>query len=178
MIAYFLFYDYSTGKQAKLAFSKEFRHCNIITYDGEAWVNVEFDSTGLLTKVLDVPSGNALIRGLKSIKMLTAMIVVDIGERKKVLWKPLWGRSCNELDRYVSGVDIGLTFNPIHLYRKLLRYDGKRNYEILYAWRRHDGTIRRRRRPEPTHERPDGTTDQGESSGVRGEKTKPLSGKA
>lgn len=144
MIALFLFYNFSSGIQANLAFSKEFRHCNIITYDGEYWINVEFDSTGILTKVLDVPKGKALIRGLKTIQSLTAMIVVDIGERKKVAWKPLWGRTCNELDRYVSGVDVGLTFNPRHLHSKLLRYNGKRNYEILYAWRRQDGIIRRR----------------------------------
>jgi hypothetical protein len=136
MIALFLFYNHSTGIQAKLAFSKEFRHCNIITFDGEAWVNVEFDSCGLITRVLNVPSGNSLIRGLKSIKMLTAMVVVDIANRKKVCWKPFWVRSCNEIDRYASGIDVGLTLNPRHLYNKLLRYNGKRNYEIIHAWRR------------------------------------------
>lgn len=146
MIAYFLFYNYSTGVQANLAFSKEFRHCNVITFDGENWVNVEFDATGILTRVLDVNDGWSLIRGLKTIKVLTAMVVVDINERKKVAWKPFWVRSCNELDRYVAGIDLGFTFNPRHLYSKLLRYNGKRNYEILYAWRRQDGVLRRRQR--------------------------------
>ena len=136
MIAFFLFYNFSSGVQARLAFSKEFRHCNIITYDGDHWVNTEFDSSGIIIRVLDVPRGRALIRGLKTIQSLMAMVIVDISDRKKVAWKPWWVRSCNELDRYLSGVDIGFTFNPRHLYNKLLRYNGKRNYQILHAWRR------------------------------------------
>ncbi len=144
MISIFLFYNIATGVQAKLAFNKNFKHCNIITYDGQSWVNVEFDATGFLTRVLDVSSGRCLIRGLKSIQSLIAMVVVDVEVRKRVRWKPYIVRSCNEIDRYVSGVDIGLTFNPIHLYKKLLRYSGKRNYTIITHWRRDDGIFRRR----------------------------------
>jgi len=143
MIAIYLFYDIASGKQAWMGFSKEFRHCNVITYDGEHWINFDMDRLGIHSKVLDVPSGRALIRGLKVIKPLTAMVCVDIGERKGINWKPWWVRSCNELDRYLTGVDVGFTFNPMHLYRKLLGYNGRRNYEILYAWRRQDGIIRR-----------------------------------
>lgn len=136
MIAYFLFYNIATGKQAWLGFSNEYRHCNVITYDGFHWINFELDRKGIKTRVLDVNNGWALIRGLKTIKALSAMIVVEIGERKKIRWKPWWVRSCNELDRYLTGVDVGFTFNPRHLLSKLLRYNGSRNYEILYAWRR------------------------------------------
>jgi hypothetical protein len=143
MLAFFLFYNIATGKQARLAFSKDFRHCNIVTFDGAHWINIELDSTGLLTRVLDVNNGNALIRGLKHIKALTAMVVVDVEVRNKTMWKPFWVRSCNELDRYVAGVDVGFTFNPRHLYSKLLKYHGRRNYQIIYAWRRDDGIIRR-----------------------------------
>lgn len=144
MIAIFLFFDIANGKQAWMGFSKEFRHCNVITYDGAYWINFDFDRYGIQSRVLDVSRGWGLIRGLKIIKSLTGLVCVDIKQRKSISWKPYWVRSCNELDRYLTGVDVGFTFNPRHLYSKLLRYDNKRNYEILYAWRRQDGILRRR----------------------------------
>ncbi len=142
MIAYFLFYNEANGPQAWMGFSKEFSHCNIITFDGAHWVNFEMDKFGIHSRVLDVSSARGLIRGLKTIKGLTAMVCVEVGEPKAIRWKPWWVRSCNELGRYLSSVDVGFTFNPRHLYHKLLKYNGRRNYEILYAWRRSDGTIR------------------------------------
>lgn len=145
MIAYFLFYKVSSGVQAKLAFSSEFKHCNIVTFDGKYWIATEFDSTGIITRVIDVDNSESFMRGLKHIDSLVALVVVDITERKRHAWFPWWVRSCNELDRYISGVDIGFTFNPIHLFKKLLKYGGKRNYEILYAWRRSYGILWRGR---------------------------------
>jgi hypothetical protein len=164
MIAIFLFYKFANGKQAWLGLSKEFKHCNVITYDGEHWINFDMDRQGIHSKVLDVPNGNALLRGLKIIKLLTAMICVNVGERKKINWKPLWVKSCNELDRYLTGVDIGFTFNPMHLHRKLIKYSGRRNYEILYAWRRKDGDIWRRRRRSTRKCRLDEPANQAEPS--------------
>ncbi|MDQ8039629.1 MAG: hypothetical protein REH83_04410 [Rickettsiella sp.] len=38
--------------------------------------------------------------------------------------------------RYFSGVDVGWTFNPKHLYKELLKYKDQRNYELLAHWRR------------------------------------------
>ncbi len=136
MIAIFLFYNMSSGKQARLAFSKDFKHCNIITFDGEYWINYELDSYGIHTKVLETKDGVALLRGLKIIKPLLSTITVWINDPVKINWKPLWVKSCNEFDRYVSGVDIGFTWNPRHLYSKLIKYDKKRNFEILQLWRR------------------------------------------
>lgn len=136
MIAIFLFYNIATGRQAKLAFSKDFKHCNIITYDGESWVSYDIDGYGIHTRVLDVTDGQKLLRSLRIIKTLTATICVSVKEKHFNPWKPFWVRSCNEFNRHISGVDINFTFNPCHLYKKLLRYDGKRNYEVLSAWRR------------------------------------------
>ena len=135
MICFFCFYNVSSGVQAKLAFSKVFKHCNIITFDGDTWLVHEFDLTGIHAKRVKVFSSSSFIRGLKYIDCLRAMIVVDVGEKAPVTWKPYIVRSCNELDRYISGVDTGFTFNPKHLYNKLIKYNGS-NYEILYHWRR------------------------------------------
>ncbi len=136
MIAIFLFYNYSNGIQAKLAFSKTFKHCNIITYDGEFWVTYELDQHGVHTRVLDAKDGVALLRGVRIIKQLISTITVYIDNPTRFNWKPWWVRSCNEFNRYIASVDIGFTFNPRHLYSKLLKYDKKRNYEILQHWRR------------------------------------------
>ena len=143
MIAVFIFYSKATGIQASLAFSKEFRHCNIITYDGSDWIMLDFDRTGLLTRKINCVDGAQLVRNLHVIKDITSIITVDIQDRAKIAWKPWWVRSCNEICRYASGVDIGFTFNPVHLYRKLLKYNLKRNYEVISAWRRDHGNIRR-----------------------------------
>lgn len=135
MICVFCFYNISSGIQSPLSFSDTFKHCNIITYDGEMWICTEFDLKGIHWRKVDAVSGSSLIRGLKHISNLIAMVVVDVGCRKSICWKPFIVRSCNELDRYISGVDVGFTFNPKHLYNKLLKHNHT-NYDILYAWER------------------------------------------
>lgn len=139
MIAFIIFYGKAHGVQAALAFSSEFRHVNIITFDGRDWIMLDFDRTGLLTRKIHCTDGTQLFRSLRVLRDITAVVAVDVGERHKVCWKPFWVRSCNEIVRYASGIDIGFTFNPVHLYKKLLRYDQIRNYTILTAWRRKNG---------------------------------------
>ena len=135
MICFFCFYNISSGIQAKLSFSKTFKHCNIITCDGKTWLVTEFDSNGIHMHSINVNKSSSLIRGLKYIDSLIGLIVVEVTKKSSIKWKPYIVRSCNELDRYISGVDIGFTFNPKHLYNKLLRFNGN-GYEILYHWRR------------------------------------------
>ena len=135
MICFFCFYNISTGIQAKLAFDKDFKHSNIITFDGEIYLCMDFDSHGIHIRQITAPNSAALIRGLKYVDCLISIVAVEIEERMTLLWKPYMVRSCNEIDRYISGIDIGFTFNPKHLYNKLLRYNGS-NYKILYHWRR------------------------------------------
>ena len=138
MIAVYIFYSKATGIQSWLSFSKEFKHCNIITYDGKDWIMLDLDRTGLLTRRIKCNDGDTLIRNLPHIPEITAIISVDVKDRVRVAWKPFWVRSCNEICRYASGVDIGISFNPVHLYNKLIKYDGS-NYEILSHWRRSHG---------------------------------------
>lgn len=135
MLHFFCFYNQATGPQAKLAFSHKFKHVNLISFDGEFWIASEFDATGFNFRKLNVSRGTSLIRGLKFIDTLTALVVVDVKEKSKIMWKPYLVRSCNEIDRYISGVDIGFTFNPKHLYNKLQKYAGS-NYDIIYIWER------------------------------------------
>ena len=135
MIHVFCFYNISSGIQARLSFSKIFKHCNIITFDGEIWLATELDSEGIHNRKINVSRGTSLLRGLMYIESLVAIVVVNVEYRAITRWKPYIVRSCNELDRYISGVNIGFTFNPKQLYNKLLRKNGN-NYRVLYHWRR------------------------------------------
>jgi hypothetical protein len=139
MIAVFLFYDIANGIQSKLSFSKQFKHCNIITFDGRDWIALDFDRTGLVMRKIYCKDGAQLLRNIRVIQSITAIVSVDIAQKKRFMWSPWWVRSCNEVCRYTAGVDIGWSFNPIHLYKKLLKYRHKRNYEILSHWRRKYG---------------------------------------
>lgn len=167
-IALLLFYNQSNGVQSRLAFSQEFRHCNVITYDGRDWIMLDFDKTGLLTRRIYVSNALDLIRHAKSLKSVTAIVTVMIKERAITRWTPWWVRSCNEVSRYASGLDIGFTFNPTHLYRKLLKYKDRSNYEILNAWRRKDGILWGRQRSRSSRQL-GGSRDNAESSGVGAE---------
>lgn len=147
MIAIFLFYNIATGVQAGLSCSEEFKHCNIIIYDGADWLMLDFDRCGYRMRRINAKSGVALLRNLKVVKEITAIVSLNISDRKSIKWLPFLVRSCNEICRYVAGVDIGLTFNPIHLYYKLLKYRHSRNYEVMSAWRRKKhGILGRRQR--------------------------------
>lgn len=135
MICFFCFYNQSSGIQSSLSFHKDFKHCNLITFDGELWLAHEFDKSGMIVQRVNVYTASSLIRGLKYVDSVIALVVVDVRERDSISWKPFLVRSCNELDRYISGVEIGFTFNPFHLYNKLLKCKSKK-FDVLYAWRR------------------------------------------
>lgn len=135
MIQFFCFYNKSAGKQARLACSKEFKHCNTIRFNGQDWVAFEFDGYGFQFDTVNAPSAASLIRGAKHIESLVALIVVEVEARQFVSWKPWMIRSCNEFARYQSGINVGLTLTPKHLYNKILK-NKDANYSILYQWRR------------------------------------------
>ena len=136
LIAIIIFYNKSEGPSARLAFSDEFKHCNTITYDGRDWIMAEYLPSGILTRVIHCEDGAKLVDRLRIIPEATAIISLGISPRAEVNWFPWWVRSCNEVCRYVSGADTGFTFNPVSLYRKLIKFDGKRNFQILSHWRR------------------------------------------
>lgn len=141
LIAVFVFYNIARGAQAALAFSDVFKHCNVITFDGRDWIFLDFDRTGFLTRRINCPSGDRLVKSMHVVPEVSAVVAVSVKERIKITWKPWLTRSCNEICRYATGVDVGFTFNPSHLFRKLLKYSGDRNFEVLSAWRRDMGFL-------------------------------------
>lgn len=136
MIAIFLFYNQARGKQDRFTFSKHFRHLDTYTYRGDSWVVFRFGSPGIEYAISHFHDGAEIINELTKIPSLIRIVAVNIDKRAQFRWTPLWGRTCNELARYLTGLDIGLTYSPRHFYSKLLKYDLKRNYQILTIWRR------------------------------------------
>jgi hypothetical protein len=136
MIATFVFYNKASGPQACLGFSREFKHCNVLTYDGDHTVMIEFVKQGIMPRVYKTNDIIDICKRMRMLKSVSAIVTVHIDGRPVTAWTPLWIKSCNELNRYVSGVDVGMTFNPKHLYKKLLKYDGSSNFKIDYHWRR------------------------------------------
>ena|SRR5579862_514877 len=136
--AVFVFYNKSHGKQSRLSFSKDLKHCNVIINEGKYWLMLMFERTGLHMRKIEGSDIQSLTRNLPKLQHVSALISVKIEQRKKFMWSPWWARSCNEVCRYGAGIDIGFTFNPTHLYHKLLKYKRRRNYDIISHWRRAD----------------------------------------
>lgn len=136
MIACFLFYNHGIGKLNRWAFSKDFKHCNVITFDGSTWNQTTWSPYGIHIRPVKVTSIDALFRSIRAIPTLTACVVVEITQPHLFSFSPFGVHSCNELSRYLTGVNIGRTFTPKHLYYKLLKYGKIRNYTILKQWRR------------------------------------------
>lgn len=140
-LAIFLFYNKATGKQAFLSFNETIKHVNVIVYDGTQPVLIDMDKTGIKTRVLRITDVNKILSNIKRIPILTSIIVAYIDKRAASAWRPWWVRSCNEIARHATGINVGFTFNPIHLYNKLLQCDGT-DYDILTHWRRDNGHVR------------------------------------
>ncbi len=136
LIAIIVFYNESYGIQSCLAFSKEFKHCQSIIYDGRDYVLIDMDETGIITRTIHATSASRLIQSLIHLPSVSAIMALDIYDRHHFPWRPWWVRSCNELCRYHASIDIGFTFNPSHLYHKLIKYNQLRNYDVIAHWRR------------------------------------------
>jgi hypothetical protein len=135
LIAIYLFYDKATGKQS-LYTTRGIKHCNVICFDGRDYILFETQPQGIGFRRILAKNTNSIIRNIKRIESIIEIICVHISEKKTIKWFPFWIRSCNEVCRFFSGIDTGLTLNPTHLIKKLLKYNNKRNYEILYQWSR------------------------------------------
>ncbi len=96
----------------------------------------EIAPAGFAYRILRSNDVNKNLEAIKKSPALSAFIAVMVKEKKKVKEWPFKWYACNEVCRYFSGVDVGWTFNPKHLYQKLLQYKDKTNYELLTHWRR------------------------------------------
>lgn len=133
MLAIFLFYNTGYGMQ-KIFTTKGLCHCNVICYDGSQYTLFATDWHGIHYRSISATNTLKLLHKLQAIPSLEGLLCAHVHEPHQLAWSPLALRSCNELCRYVTGVHVGVTFNPTHLAKKLLKYDNKRNYEIIHQW--------------------------------------------
>jgi len=136
MIAVFLFYNSGIGKYNLFTFSKKLVHCALLCFQGDHCILFEIAPSGFNYRILRSNDINKNLDNIKNLPMLTSFIVTFIKKPKKVREFPIKWYTCNEVCRYFSGIDIGWTFNPRHLYQKLFRYKDRTNYELLAHWRR------------------------------------------
>lgn len=136
MICTFLFYNKARGKQAIFCLGSPFKHCNVLLDDGLMRVLVEMQPEGVGFNKLVIEDLVLWLQSIKRIESIQAIISIEIKERHQLTWWPFWIRSCSELSRYATGAHLGLTLTPGHLYKKLLKYDNKRNYQIIFQWGR------------------------------------------
>ncbi len=136
MIAVFLFYNHGIGKYNRFTFSKQLVHCSLLCYQGDQCILFEIAPFGFIYRILKSNDVNKNLNAIKKLPLLSAFIAVFIKGPKKINEFPLKWYTCSEVCRHFSGVDVGWTFNPKHLYQKLLKYKDKTNYELLAHWRR------------------------------------------
>lgn len=134
MIAIFLFYNNRCiGKPIKYT-TNGIDHCGIITFDGKDYISTEMTKYGTDIRVLRVTNHFRFLKLLINLKSIDYLVAVKIKEIQEVKWLPLKINSCNEMCREISGINVGFTFNPSHLLKKLLRYNNISNYEIQDIW--------------------------------------------
>lgn len=136
MIAVFVFYNHGEGKLSQWSLSKEFKHCNVMVFDGW-WYQATWAIDGIDIRPVKVTNAPRLMNALRACKTVVAYVVVQIIHPHLFTWSPFGVHSCNELSRYITAINVGMTLTPKHLYKKLLKYGKISNYEILAQWRRH-----------------------------------------
>jgi hypothetical protein len=96
----------------------------------EVWRRMNFDHEGIGFKTTSF-SIEQIYKILYRSKSIKSFLVINITEPRNITPCAVIISSCNEICRLVSGVDIGLTITPSGLYKKLVKYDGERNYRIV-----------------------------------------------
>ena len=137
MLAIFIFYNQAQGIQSHFTLSRHFKHVDVFLHLTMSWVVVRLDKQGIRFRLSNFKDGRDIVDNAVKLNTVSRIVAVKIGKRAKYPWRPFRFNTCNELARLVSGLDIGFTYHPRHLYRKLLYYSHRKNFEILNMWGRH-----------------------------------------
>lgn len=137
MIAIFIFYDKAFGLKQMLSFSKDLKHCDVVTYDGKDFIMTYSYHGGVRSKKIYSKNSDQLIKTLKkSMPNISAIVSVEIDIDENKMFSPIFINSCNEIARIHGEVKVGMSFNPAHLYYLLHKKDGERNFVIRNTWRK------------------------------------------
>lgn len=117
---------------------KRFLRCELYIRRIGIWYHYRFGTDGLLFWPFGQSSADVYDKA-QSDDNTTEVIFLQHIRHVLPTWKPLMIPTCNEFTRLITGVDIGFTFNPIHLFKKLLKYDSIRNYHIVDRGNHYNG---------------------------------------
>ena len=149
MLAIFAFTNEDKGTILSRTCKKNFKGVQLLIFQGRQgnWLLFRFNKHGITLKTI-YENNRILSNVWDKAPWIKSFLVAHIDCPVSHNWKPFIVQSCNEVCRYLSGVDIGFTINPFHLYKKLLKYDGRRNYTLLRRIAA-NGKIWERPRPQP-----------------------------
>jgi hypothetical protein len=140
MLVLFVFHNKTTHSILNfMAFSRRFKHVDLYTYDGKQWIGFRFGTDGMTYAFTGHSCLTDLAEQAKQLKETEALVALEVEKGCKFPWRPLSVPICNEFARFIAKIDVGFTWNPRHLYNKLIKYDQLTNFEVFYSWRRPDG---------------------------------------
>ena len=77
-IVIIMFHHTTTAWVPPLTFSNQHKHVNAISFDGKDYVMIEFDMTGIWTRVIKCHSLGRLASNLRQLKSISSIFVVQI----------------------------------------------------------------------------------------------------
>lgn len=134
MIAIFLFFNKGLGKFVKFIRDKDFLHAAVICYQGDVPILMEASESGISYRVVKTPDMASLMEKIILMPSLTHYVAVKINKEILITEFPFKYFTCNEVCRFVSGVDIGMTLSPKHLFQKLVNFKNNKNYFLMNVW--------------------------------------------
>ena len=135
MIAIFLFFNKGLGKFVNFIRDKNFLHSAVICYRGDVPILLEISRSGIAYRVLKTEDMAKLMEKITLMPNLTHYVAVRIKKEAFIQELPIRFFTCNELCRFFTGVDIGLTLSPKHLFQKLVDFKNK-NFFVRNVWSR------------------------------------------
>lgn len=140
-LIYFLFYNYRYRWPSYFS-PKAFSHVSLLIQGKQGWYS--FNPTDAMGEIREYAwkDSDRVLKTLTKVPTLShivGLVLTSIKKPPKLYFPIMLPTACHNLVKYVSGVDLGWAFNPYFLYRQLLKYDQKRNYEIVRKWSLIDG---------------------------------------
>lgn len=132
--ALFIFYNKARGKQAILS-ARDKKHVDLIVKLNDKITIFQYSGRGIEHQYSKATDMMLIMKKLLKLENVSHLILVKINKKcRRKNWFPIQLNSCNEVCRKISSVDIGWTFNPSHLYHKILMKRDKSNYSVVENW--------------------------------------------
>ena len=129
---YLIFANVNSGFFKWMARDKNLKHLEAIISDGQQTYTVCSKGATLSIRTLSTPALDFVERLLRLDK-ITMVVGICVESLRYQAVNPflLLGNTCNEQIKRACGINLPLTTTVANFYKKLKRYDNKRNYKIF-----------------------------------------------